>query len=78
MGVDIWCCWGCLDGYVWPDLGAGLEVRCLSCLPRFRGGLLCVRGSAFSLSLSLLFFTFSLYHEEDVVIVASCAVLFCW
>jgi len=38
MGVGIWCCWGCLDGYVWPDLGAGLEVRCLSCLARFRGG----------------------------------------
>lgn len=76
MGVGIWCCWGCLDGYVWPDLGAGLEMRCLSCLARFRRGV--VMRARFGL-FSLFFLPFfSPYSEEDVVIVVSCAVLLCW
>lgn len=77
MGVGIWCCWGCLDGYVWPGLDAGLEVRRLSCLARL-GGLLCVHGLIIFLSVSLLFPPFSLYSEEGIVIVISCAVLLCW
>jgi len=77
MGVGIWCCWGCLDGCVWPGLDAGLEVRCLSCLARFGGG--CYACTVWSFfSVFLLFSPFSLYSEEDIVIVISCAVLLCW
>jgi len=77
MGVGIWCRWGCLDGHVWPGLDAGLEVRCLSCIARFGGVAMRARLDIFSLCLSsfLLLPLLSLYSEEDIVIVVSCAVL---